>query len=72
MSRPNIVISHLPPDDEISVKVFNHLVKHKDTKGTCDELSKKFNECVNHHNGDFRFCGSNYLKLVKCVYQIKN
>ena len=33
----------LIPDDEISVKVFNHLVKHKDTKGACDELSKKFN-----------------------------
>ena len=29
-------------------------VKHKDKKGTCDELSKKFNECVNHHNGDLK------------------
>jgi hypothetical protein len=72
MSRPNIVMSHLPPDDEISVKMFNHYVKKNDTKGTCDELAKTFNECVKHHKGDFRFCGTSYFKLVKCVHLIKN
>ena len=73
MSRPNIVMSHLPPDDdEISGKMFNHYVKKNDTKGTCDELAKTFNECVKHHKGDFRFCGTSYFKLVKCVHLIKH
>ena len=33
-------MSHLPPDDEISVNVFNEIVKQKDKKGICKELSK--------------------------------
>ena len=47
------VMSHLQMMRLIKVLI---IVKHKDTKGAW-KLSL-FNECVNHHNGDFRFCGS--------------
>lgn len=71
MSRPNSVMNHLPSNDDITVKMFNLYLKEKDPQGRCDEFANQFNQCVKKHYGDFRYCGTSYLHLLKCIHNVQ-
>ena len=71
MTRVNCTMAHLKWKDELSKNVFNAYVREKDTEKICKEFSKKFNKCIDFHHGDFRFCGSEYFKLTKCMKHYK-
>ena len=70
MSRINTHMNHLPPDKELSLKMFNFYIKENDPAKQCKDMLKNFNECSNFHHGDFRFCSNEYFKLVKCIHHL--
>lgn len=71
MSRINTALNHIPPDNEVTMKMFNYLVAEKDPKKICNPDIKQFHKCVSFHNGDFRFCASEYYKFVKCIRNLE-